>query len=54
MAIESSILNSYEEPCIYTNGNMITSFARELNPTGVGEHIHIIYIPVNVFIYIYI
>ena len=36
-------LNSYEEPCIYANGNAITSFARELNPTGVGEHIHIVY-----------
>ena len=23
------------------NGNTITSFARELNPTGVGEHIDI-------------
>ena len=35
-------LNSYEEPCIDANGNAITSFARELNPTGVGEHIHIV------------
>ena len=34
-------LDSYEEPCIHANGNAITSFARELNPTGVGEHIYI-------------
>ena len=34
-------LDSYEEPCIYANGNTITSFARELNPTGVGEYIYI-------------
>ena len=34
-------LDSYEEPCIYANGNTFTSFARELNPTGVGEHIYI-------------
>ena len=34
-------LDLYEEPCIYVNGNTITSFARELNPTGVGEHIYI-------------
>ena len=31
----------YEEPCMKANGNTITSFARELNPTGVGEHIYI-------------
>ena len=35
-------LNSYEEPCIYANGNAITSFARELNPTRVEERIHIV------------
>ena len=35
-------LNSYEEPCIYANGNTVTSFARELNPTGVGDHIYIV------------
>ena len=40
-------LDSYEEPCIYANGNTITSFARELNPTVVGEYIYI-------YIYIYI
>ena len=34
-------LDSYEEPCIYANGNTITSFARELNPTVVGEYIYI-------------
>ena len=37
------------------NGNTITSFARELNPTGVGEHIYIyIYIVIHTYIYIYI
>ena len=30
----------------YANGNTFTSLARELNPTGVGEHIYI-------YIYIY-
>ena len=40
-------LESNEEPCIYANGKTITSFAWELNPTGVGEHIYI-------YIYIYI
>ena len=44
-------LNSYEEPCIDANGNAITSFARELNPTGAGEHIHIV---IYIYIYIYI
>ena len=44
-------LNSYEEPCIYANGNAITSFARELSPMGVGEHIHIV---IHIYIYIYI
>ena len=34
-------LDSYEEPCIYANGNRINSFARELNPRRVGEHIYI-------------
>ena len=34
-------LDSFEEPCIYANGNTITSFARELNPTEVGEYIYI-------------
>ena len=42
-------LDSYEELCIYANGNTITSFAREVNPTGVGEHIYI-----YIYIYIYI
>ena len=32
-------LNSFEEPC-FTLVATITSFARELNPTGVGEHIY--------------
>ena len=33
-------LNSYmKRLAINVNGNMITSFARELNPTGVGEYI---------------
>ena len=36
----------YEEACIYANGNVITSFAKELNPTAVGEYIYI-------YIYIY-
>ena len=44
-------LDSYEEPFIYTNGNTITSFARELNPTGVGEHI---YIYIYIYIYVYV
>ena len=35
-------LDSYEKPRIYANGNTITSFARELNPTGLGEHIYIV------------
>ena len=39
-------LDSYQEPCIYTNGNTITSFARELSPTGVGS--------LYIYIYIYI
>ena len=39
-------LNSFEEPC-FTLVATITSLARELNPTGVGEHIYI-------YIYIYI
>ena len=39
-------LHLYEEPCIYANGNTITSFARELNPTGVREYIYI-YIVIN-------
>ena len=30
-------VDSYEETCIYANGNTITSFARELNPMGVGS-----------------
>ena len=30
-----------KEPCIYANDNTFTSFARELNPTGVGEYIYI-------------
>ena len=34
-------LDSYEEPCIYANGNTFISLARELNPTGVGEYIYI-------------
>ena len=36
----------------YANGKTITSFARELNPTGVGD-IHI-YIYGSIYIYIYI
>ena len=36
-------LNSYEEPCISVNGKAIISFAREFNPTGVGEHLHMLY-----------
>ena len=31
--------NSFEEPC-FTLVATITSFAREFNPTGVGEHIY--------------
>ena len=46
-------LDSYEEPCIYTDGNTITSFARELNPTGVGEHIYIYIVIHIIYIYIY-
>ena len=42
-------IDSYEEPCIYANGNTITSFARELKSIGVGEHIYI-----YIYIYIYI
>ena len=34
--------DSYKEPCIYANGNTITSFAREPNPRGVGECIYIV------------
>ena len=35
-------LNSYiKRLAINANGNTITSFARELNPTGVGEYIYI-------------
>ena len=34
-------LNSFEEPW-FTLVATITSFARELNPTGVGEHIYIV------------
>ena len=33
-------LNSFEEPC-FMLAETITSFARELNSTGVGEHIYI-------------
>ena len=33
-------LNSFEEPC-FTLVATITSLTRELNPTGVGEHIYI-------------
>ena len=41
-------LNSYiKRLAVNANGNTITSFARELNPTGVGEYIYI-------YIYIYI
>ena len=48
-------LDSYEEPCIYANGKTITSFARELNPKGVGEHIYIYCHPqTDLFRYIYI
>ena len=36
-------LNSYmKRLAINANGNTITSFARELNPTGVGEYISIL------------
>ena len=37
-------LDSYEEPCIYANGNTITSFARELSP---------IYMYIYTYIYIW-
>ena len=33
-------LDSYEEPCVYANGNTITSFARELNPIYIYIVIH--------------
>ena len=51
-------LNSYmKRLAVNANGNMITSFARELNPTGIGEYIylysHIIYI-LYILYYIYI
>ena len=47
---------------INANGDAITSFAKELNPTGVGEyiyiyiysHIYIYVIPLYIYIYIYI
>ena len=43
-------LNSYMKSlAINVNGNTITSFARELNPTGVGKYIYI-----YIYIYIYV
>ena len=38
---------------INANGNTITSFAGDLNPTGVGEYIHI-YIYIYIYMYVYI
>ena len=39
---------------INANGNTITSFARELNPTGVGEYIYIYIYLVDEGIYVII
>ena len=36
---------------INANGNTITSFARELNPTGAGEYISLVYIYIYIYIY---
>ena len=43
-------LDSFEEPCI-TLVATITSLAKELNPTGVGEHIYIYCHPQTVSFY---
>ena len=54
------VLNSFEEPC-FTLVATITSLARELNSTGVGEYIYIYchpqtdcFVLSELFIYIYI
>ena len=39
---------------INANGNAITSFARELNPTGVWKYIYIYTHLLYIYIYIYI
>ena len=51
-------INSYMKSlAINANGNAITSFARELNPTGVRGvyiYIYIVYIYIYIYIYTYI
>ena len=48
-------LNSYmKRLAINANGNTITSFAREINPTWVGEYISFKCSDIYIYIYIYI